>query len=259
MTLIFLRGRMTIKINIGAGKFNLAGWTNIDHRSGHYCKNRIDVDIDLMSDYRFPYKDGAVECAYTSHVIEHLPEPDVEKMFRETYRVLSRGGIFRVTCPDARAGWSALINGDNEFFKIYDIAGVFNSPAFEKKYSRTKALKDATIGQKFIYFLAPARCVHINVPVSKVTDADLEDLKALPMGEALDHITDVMDDKIRAANPWMHVSWWSVDKVSQYLRAAGFKNVYQSCPFYSASKLMRDQKYFDWALPKLSLYVEAVK
>lgn len=250
---------MTIKINIGAGKFNLEGWTNIDHRSGHYCKNRIDIDIDLMSDYRFPYKDGSVECAYTSHVIEHLPESDVEKMFRETYRVLSDGGIFRVTCPDARAAWSALLDNDNEFYRIYDIADVFNSKSFQKKYSRTRALRDATIGQKFIYFLAPARCIHINVPVSKVTDADLEDLKALPMDEALDHIADVMDDKVRAANPWMHVSWWSVDKVSAFLKQAGFKTVEQSVPFWSKYPEMQSRRHFDYALPKLSLYVEAVK
>lgn len=250
---------MTDKINIGAGKFRLAGWTNIDHASGHYCKNHIDIDIDLLGDYRFPIKNGSVKVAYTSHVIEHLPEKAVLKMFSEAYRIMAPGGIFRITCPDARAAWESLLIGNNEFFRIYDIAEVFNDQRFENKYSRTKALRDATVGQKFIYFLAPQRCIHIDVPVKKVTDEELALLMERPMGEALDEITSVMDEGIRDKNPWIHVSWWSVDKVSQYLRAAGFKNVYQSCPFYSASKLMRDQKYFDWALPKLSLYVEAVK
>lgn len=250
---------MSIKLNIGAGKFNLAGWTNIDHKSDHYCKNQIKVDIDLMSDYQLPYNPGSVQCAYTSHVIEHLREADVARMFQETYKVLSRGGIFRITCPDARAGWASFLAGDNEFFRIYDIADVFNSPAFEKKYSRTKALKDSTIGQKFVYFLAPARCVHINVPVSKVTDDDLEEMRSLPMNEALDMITSVIDEKVRSANPWMHISWWSVDKVSRFLREAGFKTVYQSVPFWSEFPEMRSRKHFDHGLPKLSLYAEAVK
>jgi hypothetical protein len=250
---------VTIKINIGAGKFNLAGWTNIDHKSDHYSRNRVDVDIDLMGKYRFPYKDDSVQCAYTSHVIEHLPEHDVSRMFGETYRVLSRGGIFRITCPDARAGWVSFLANDNEFFRIYDIAEVFNSPAFAKKYSRTMALRDATLGQKFVYFLAPARCEHINVPVTKVTDYELEKLKSLPMGEALDYITSVMNENVRVANPWMHISWWSVDKVSQFLHAAGFRKIYQSVPFWSECLEMRSRRHFDYALPKLSLYVEAVK
>lgn len=250
---------MTNKINIGAGKFNLEGWTNIDHRSGHYSKNRIDVDIDLMSDYKFPYSDGSVECAYTSHVIEHLPDGDVARMFHETYRVLSPGGIFRITCPDAQAAWNALLSNNREWFNIYDIAPVFNSRSFEKKYSRTKALKDATLNQKFVYFLAPMRCVHINVKCPKVTDAELDELKKKPMEEALDSIVSVMDDNIRAVNPWMHISWWSVDKVSRLLRDSGFKTIYQSEPFWSERDEMRSRRHFDNALPKISLYVEAVK
>lgn len=251
---------MTININIGAGKFNLDGWVNIDHRSGHYCSNKIDVDIDLMSGYRLPYPSGWVRCAYTSHVIEHIHEPDVARMFAEVFRVLQPGGIFRITCPDALAAWYSLLNnGDDGFFAIYDIADVFNAQSFEKKYSRTKALKDATIGQKFMYFIHPMRCVHIDVPVKKVDDFDLNELKTYSPTKAMDMITSVQDESVRAANPWMHVSWWSVDKVSQFLKHAGFKTVYQSVPFYSASRDMQNRRHFDWSLPKLSLYVEAVK
>src|SRR4030043_1811386 len=134
MISVFSRGRMAKRINIGAGKFRKDGWTNIDHASSHYYKNKIDVDIDLLSEFYFPIQNGSVLAAYGSHVIEHLPDSAVQKMIAETFRVLAPGGIFRITCPDARAAFDALVCGNEEFFNIYNSSPCFLYETFLKKY-----------------------------------------------------------------------------------------------------------------------------
>lgn len=250
---------MIDKINIGAGKFRLAGWTNIDHASGHYSKNEIDIDIDLLGDYAFPIKTGTVSAAYTSHVVEHLTEAAVRKMMSETYRVLKPKGIFRITCPDSRNAIDALRIGNEEFFAIYDLIDCFNNAAIEKRYHMLKPMKDVSIYQKFIHLISPMRCENINVPCRHISDAEIIGMLDRTDEEILDFITADPDEAIRSRDPWMHISWWSIKKLSEYLKAAGFKTVYQSFPFYSEFLEMRNRRHFDWSLPKISLYIEAVK
>ena len=54
--------------------------------------------LDVTRRFRFP--DSTFECAYASHLLEHL-DPDVaEHMLREVHRVLRPGGIVRLAVPD---------------------------------------------------------------------------------------------------------------------------------------------------------------
>jgi SAM-dependent methyltransferase len=54
--------------------------------------------LDLSRRFRFP--DACFECAFASHVLEHL-HPDVaESCLREVHRVLVPGGLVRVSVPD---------------------------------------------------------------------------------------------------------------------------------------------------------------
>ncbi len=46
------------------------------------------------------YSDGCADRVYSSHFIEHLPEHAAMKTFQEIYRILGRGGIFRLVLPD---------------------------------------------------------------------------------------------------------------------------------------------------------------
>jgi SAM-dependent methyltransferase len=65
------------------------------HRDGTFRSLRY---LDLSRRFRFP--DGYFECAFASHVLEHL-HPDVaEACLREVHRVLAPGGIVRVSVPD---------------------------------------------------------------------------------------------------------------------------------------------------------------
>jgi len=251
-----------MKINIGAGKFKKPGWVRIDHGSGHYKHygKFQDVDIDFMKSQRFPMEDDSVDVAYCSHVFEHLPDEVIKKIIQDTFRVLKPGGIFRITCPDAIAGTNAMLNNDNSFFSLYDEYAVFNEDRFKKKYSRTIPLKDASIYQKYMYMVMSPKCIHIDVPCEKFTDEQIVSLfDSMPMGSALDVICKPIDPEIHQKNPWMHISWWSIGKITSILKAAGFSEAGGSDYGQSRCEEMRDTEHFDKVFPHFSLYVEAVK
>ncbi len=71
-----------------------------------YCKEYIGIDISpsrkstvevIARATRLPFKDETFETVLSTQVLEHIPEP--EKMIREVYRVLKKGGIFILTLP----------------------------------------------------------------------------------------------------------------------------------------------------------------
>jgi SAM-dependent methyltransferase len=113
------------KLHLGAFDQVHEGWVNTDitphllvaripglpfllHRAGVIDARRYNAYrdgtfrslryLDLSRRFRFP--DGSFECAFASHVLEHL-HPDVaESCLREVHRVLAPGGIVRVSVPD---------------------------------------------------------------------------------------------------------------------------------------------------------------
>ena len=149
---------MSLKINIGAGKFRKKGWTNIDHRSGHYCVNPIDIDIDFFNQFRFPFESGDVDLAYMSHVTEHLTDDAAQRVFNDAFRVMKSGGVFRITCPDADSAFDALVAGRRDFFRVYDENVIFNDPAWALKYKLICPLKHQDIEQLFLYLICTQRC-----------------------------------------------------------------------------------------------------
>ena len=63
-----------------------------------------------------PVPDGSASGVYCSHVLEHLPRDDLPTALRNTLRVLTPGGLFRLVVPDLQ--WRAarylasVANGD---------------------------------------------------------------------------------------------------------------------------------------------------
>ncbi|MEG9883291.1 MAG: class I SAM-dependent methyltransferase [Hyphomicrobiales bacterium] len=86
--------------------------------SDHYRKVQPArfLKYDLTKNFPLPFKDYAVELAYCSHTIEHIKDDNAENLFREVFRVLGRGGVFRITCPDADLFYYAAKLGDFSAF-----------------------------------------------------------------------------------------------------------------------------------------------
>src|SRR5688572_13947064 len=89
-------GVVKVQLGPGQGKY-LDGWVNVD-------ANMFTGKCDVWTDLRFalPFRDNTVDIFYSHHVIEHLP--DIPGHFREMYRCLKPGGVFRVGGPNGEIG-----------------------------------------------------------------------------------------------------------------------------------------------------------
>ncbi len=73
----------------------LGGERYAAYRAGKFRALRY---LDVTRRFRFP--DSIFECAYASHLLEHLDPEVAEHMLREVHRVLRPGGILRLAVPD---------------------------------------------------------------------------------------------------------------------------------------------------------------
>ena len=83
-----------IRLHIG-GHEKREGWTIMDTLAG--------PNVDIVGNCRdlSQFADGSVEEVYASHVYEHLSYmTELEPALREAFRVLKRGGLFRMGVPN---------------------------------------------------------------------------------------------------------------------------------------------------------------
>lgn len=102
----------TVKVQLGPGQNNyLPGWVNVD-------ANLISARRDVWADLRnpLPFRDGTVDAFYSHHVIEHLPDTGLAGHFREMFRCLKPGGVFRVGGPNGDEAVKRLVAGDAAWF-----------------------------------------------------------------------------------------------------------------------------------------------
>lgn len=97
-------------INLGCGSSALEGWVNVDIARGP----SIDVVWDLRQG--LPFADGSCAAIFSEHVIEHVTKEDGLKLLRECHRVLQRGGVLRLSTPDAEK-YLRSYAGDREFLR----------------------------------------------------------------------------------------------------------------------------------------------
>jgi hypothetical protein len=87
----------------------LAGWLTLDTADA-------DVAHDLRSGRPCPLPDASQSVVYSSHMIEHLDPPSLERFLAEVHRILVPGGWVRLEAPDATKLVRAYARGDDAFF-----------------------------------------------------------------------------------------------------------------------------------------------
>lgn len=82
-----------IKLHLGCGDVYIPGFIHIDLMEFEHIDHKISVD-DLSI-----FENNTVNLVYTCHVLEHFKRVEVEKVLKEWYRVLKKGGILRLSVP----------------------------------------------------------------------------------------------------------------------------------------------------------------
>ncbi|QDH64225.1 MULTISPECIES: class I SAM-dependent methyltransferase [Pseudomonas fluorescens group] len=234
-------------LNIGAGSFFHPYWHNLDNPNEYYKddqKGNLNIQYDLTSHESMPLGDNTLEVAYTSHVIEHLSDDDVEFLFSEVYRCLKPGGVFRVTCPDMGLEYDAYIRGDVSFWKWPNAYGTYNT----------------SIEQKFLDHFATALTDTHPASKIKLSDREIREIFLnLPKAEAFDSIIGQIPKDIQKDHYGDHINWFDSEKVTRMLKASNFSEVYESKYLQSRCPILRNKALFDSTCPELSMYIECRK
>jgi hypothetical protein len=243
--------------NVGASSFFHPYWTNIDFISSWYKQDtRYIIHHDLMSNNPLPIDSSAAEIIYTSHTIEHIKEEFVQQFFCEAFRSLKDGGVFRITTgPDAETDFRALMNNDEDWF--YWDRKQQRKGSYEHIFR--KPATDVPLAERWLHHFASQLAPNdISTSPVKFNASEIYELIQL---HGFPKVLDVLCSytTFDPTRPGNHVSWWTHEKVFEFLKRAGFRTVYRSGYRQSVSPLMRTSELFDSTHPQMSIYVEAIK
>lgn len=102
-----------LKVHLGPGKNNyIEGWINVD---ANMFTGKCDVWADLRNP--LPFQSETFDAMYSHHVIEHLP--NIHYHFRDVYRCLRPGGVYRVGGPNGDSAIAKFTEKDIQWFSDY--------------------------------------------------------------------------------------------------------------------------------------------
>lgn len=104
---------MTLKLNLGSGKYNLGDYINIDA-----VKQTEDTVVGNI--LNLDYKDSTVDVISSSHVIEHLTTPELDRFFYECHRMLKIGGQLEIIAPCMATVISKYCKGEVNIKYLHD-------------------------------------------------------------------------------------------------------------------------------------------
>jgi SAM-dependent methyltransferase len=242
--------------NIGAGTWQHDAWTNIDLPAQSEAFASIQapcIPHNLVENEELPIEKSSAQLVYTSHVIEHLPDSHVAKLFRSVNRSLLKGGVFRVvTGPDADTDFAALCRREARWWYFYDDG--------DYQYG-VKDHGPMTPTDRWLLHFASPRSVYSSTPCDKkYTANEVDDLFAMHNNDP-EKVRNILTTNLafNVRFPGDHLSWWNGEKLMQQLQASGFSKISKCAYGQSRSYLMRDLRWFDTTYPQISLYVEAEK
>ena len=76
---------------------------------------KCDVWADLRNP--LPFRNDSCDAFYSHHVVEHLPS--LESHFRDVFRCLRPGGVYRVGGPNGDTAMQKYVAGDSKWFSDF--------------------------------------------------------------------------------------------------------------------------------------------
>ena len=240
-------------INIGAGMWHHPLWHNLDNPSPGYGKSygpkdHFDslIQHDLMSHDEIKIDSNSLKCIFTSHTIEHIDDAAVDRLLRESYRMLKPGGYLRIVCPDIDLFLDAYFRKDTNYLvKTSQKKNDFSQDPEQMLISQFGAALSTLVND------CGVEKVSTEEFKSKITEENKYDL--------LDEYISTIPEEVVAKYPRNHDSWWTEEKLIKKLNALGFTESYSTRFGQSHASQMRDTNLFDTTHTSESLYIEARK
>ena len=235
-----------VMLNIGSGAWQCDGWTNLDYPTEWYKKAQIQnafIPYDIRSD-DIPFSDNSVDRIYCCHVIEHIENTHILKMFSECFRILKKNGIMRITTPDA------------EF--LYTVSK-YNTGYWNWRHDWVKRFCNNQHAIRNVDYLV----AEIATPkmLQYIHSSNKEDyislFESMDMYDFLEHVTNNLE--FRKEFPGDHINYWTFEKINTMLTSIGFSSIIRSKWSGSCCEYMADILKFDKTHPQMSLYVDVVK
>jgi SAM-dependent methyltransferase len=84
-----------LMLHVGCGAIDAPGFVNIDARRMPH----VHFSVKDLRDLSF-VPPGCADLVYLSHILEHVPHPEVASVLKALYRITAPGGVLRLAVPD---------------------------------------------------------------------------------------------------------------------------------------------------------------
>ena len=244
--------------NIGAGRFRHVHWKNVEYPNEHYSQNVVDVPWDAESGNPIPLEAQTAPAIFTSHTVEHLTQAAVEGMFSEAFRILKKGGVFRITCPNFDYYYNGCQTADVTRNSIPPVSGYSSAKEFAfASFIGESVSQRSSLCVNAINNWNEKSGEKIPEPLSlEAFEASVErdGIDATMMSYASDISLDYHREHLGN-----HINWWPSRRLIELGERVGFSECYESNYLQSRFFPMRDKRSFDTTHPAISQYVEFIK
>jgi predicted SAM-dependent methyltransferase len=225
----------------------------------------FDYDFDLSEKQQFPISNNKLQHVYTSHLIEHLTNSDVQFLFNNVYRMLNDDGVFRITCPDIEILYDGIFQENKNLFNTpwvfygLDRDSLSNVDEFLwcsfSYFSESLKIFDE-------YLIEDMNTYNDFLNINKISDSEFYDLEKkhgkYGTFEIIRKRSELIYPKFKYQMTGLHINWWNKHKVINFLINAGFEKIFVREKNVSVSKEFRSNS-FDTTVPEMSLFIEVVK
>jgi hypothetical protein len=178
---------------------------------------------------------------HSRFTVDRLTDEAAQLFFNEVYRILKKGGIFRIVSTNLDLDFRAYLNKDKNYFFWL---------------SETVSIEQAFL----FHMLTQVSTLYHDPSSEKISSEEFKNLvETMNYEDAMDYCTSKCSVEIHKKNRYDHFNWWNKKKYEKMLGLAGFKTIYSSAPEQSASPVLRNNYYFDNEHIKVMMYMEAVK
>lgn len=222
-------------VNLGAGSYwSHPAWIGVDA----VPSGPGDLAHDFSAGMPLPLADSSVKLIYSSHLLEHLTDAEVQALLAEAHRVLEPGGRIRVVVPDLDTAIHAYRQGWREVFLNVNDYAVLDSG---------QPLRELLVE----LFAAPA--------LKRLGEAELVSmLEELGPEQAIARMcASITREQVPPPGP--HINWFNKGRLGGLLADAGFTEIQHSAFGQSATLVLRDTNFFDCTAPEISVFVDACK